>query len=111
MLIDGQLVESESGQWLESVNPADEQPIGRVPLGSAADMDRAVAAAERAQRAWARLPIAERAAGLRRLADAIDAEAESLARLEARDTGNTLATMLTDVKGAAERLRYAAGLG
>jgi betaine-aldehyde dehydrogenase len=111
MLIDGQLVESESGQWLESLNPADEQPIGRVPLATAADMNRAVAAAERAQPAWARLPIADRAASLRRLADAIDADAPALARLEARDTGNTVGTMLNDVKGAAERLRYAAGLG
>jgi betaine-aldehyde dehydrogenase len=111
MLIDGELVESEGGQWLESVNPADERPIGRVPMGTAADMDRAVAAAERAQVSWARLPIPERAAALRELAAAIDAEAESLARLESRDTGNTLATMLADVKHSAERLRYAAGLG
>jgi hypothetical protein len=46
MLIGGELVESQSGEWLESVNPATEDIIGKVPLGAAADVNRAVAAAE-----------------------------------------------------------------
>ena len=46
MLIGGELVESRDGQWLESINPADESALGRVPLGSAADMNAAVEAAE-----------------------------------------------------------------
>ena len=45
MLIGGELVESQSGEWLESVNPANEELIGKVPLGAAADDHRAVAAA------------------------------------------------------------------
>jgi betaine-aldehyde dehydrogenase len=110
MLIDGELVESVDGGWLESINPANEQPLGRVPMGSAADMQRAVAAAEAAQPAWAALPIAQRAALLNRLADAVSAEAEGIARLEAMDTGNTLGPMLQDVRSAADRIRYAAGL-
>ena len=63
MLVGGELVESASGEWLESINPADETPLGRVPMGSAADMNAAVAAAEKAQPAWAALSMAQRAAG------------------------------------------------
>jgi len=43
MLIGGELVPSESGQWLESVNPATEETLGHVPQGTAADVSRAVA--------------------------------------------------------------------
>lgn len=42
MLIGGELVYSESGEWLPSVNPAIEEEIGRTPAGSAADVARAV---------------------------------------------------------------------
>jgi betaine-aldehyde dehydrogenase len=110
MLIDGELVESIDGGWLESINPANERPIGRVPMGTAADIQRAVAAAEKAQPAWAALSMAQRAAALNRLADAVMAEAESIARVEAIDTGNTIGPMLQDVRSAADRIRYAAGL-
>ena len=61
MLIGGELVESKDGGWLESINPANEEPIGRVPMGSKADMDAAVAAAEKAQPAWAALAMSARA--------------------------------------------------
>ena len=52
MLIGGELVESQSGERLESVNPATEDIIGKVPLGAAADVNRAVAAAEAAAPPW-----------------------------------------------------------
>ena len=42
MLIGGKLVESTSGAWDECINPANEQPIGRVPAGTKEDVDRAV---------------------------------------------------------------------
>jgi betaine-aldehyde dehydrogenase len=111
MLIDGELVESVDGGWLESVNPADEEAIGRVPMGTAADMRLAVAAGQRAQPAWAALPMTQRTVLLNRLADSIMVEAEGIARLEAMDTGNTIGPMLADVRSAADRIRYAAGLG
>jgi len=111
MLIDGQMVESRSGAWLESINPADETPLGRVPMGDAADMNAAVAAARKAQPAWARLPIPERVKYLNKLAQSIDADADAIARLEALDTGNILGPMRRDVVDAAERIRFAAGYG
>src|SRR5579872_5059389 len=90
MLIGGELVESREGKWLESINPADETTLGRVPLGSAADMDAAVEAAEKAQPAWAALSMAQRASYIHKLGDAILARAEEIARIECLDTGNTL---------------------
>ena len=110
MLIGGELVESRDGQWLESINPADESVLGRVPLGSAADMAAAVDAAAAAQPAWAALSMAQRAAYIHKLGDAILARTEEIAKLESMDTGNTIGPMRRDVNTAVDRMRFAAGL-
>lgn len=110
MLIDGKMVESVDGQWLDSINPADESLLGRVPLGTRNDMNLAVAAAAKAQPAWAALPMSRRAEYVKALADAIAPRAEEFAHVEALDTGNTLAPMRGDVKNAIERIHFAAGL-
>lgn len=111
MLIGGELVESLGGKWLESINPANEEVIGKVPLGTAADVEAAVTAARAAQPAWAALDIRERAGFIQRLADALAARGDEIAALEARDTGNTIGPMRRDVDTAVERMRLAAGLG
>ncbi|MEN1550575.1 aldehyde dehydrogenase family protein, partial [Pseudomonas aeruginosa] len=53
LLIDGELVESEGAGWVDSINPANEQIIGRAPAGTRRDVERAVDAARRAWPAWA----------------------------------------------------------
>jgi acyl-CoA reductase-like NAD-dependent aldehyde dehydrogenase len=110
ILIGGELVESKDGGWLESINPADESPIGRVPMGTGADMNAAVAAAEAAQPEWAALSMAQRAEFINKLGTAILARTEEIAKLESLDTGNTLGPMRRDVKTAVDRMRFAAGL-
>jgi betaine-aldehyde dehydrogenase len=110
MLIGGDLVESKSGQWLESINPADETALGRVPMGNAEDMGDAVAAADKAQPAWAALSMAQRAEYIHKLGDAILKRGDEIARIESLDTGNTLGPMKRDVRTAVERMRFAAGL-
>jgi aldehyde dehydrogenase (NAD+)/betaine-aldehyde dehydrogenase len=110
MLIGGELVESKEGGWLESINPADESQLGRVPMGSAADMAAAVEAAEKAQPAWATLSMAQRAEYIHKLGDALIARTEEIAKIESLDTGNTIGPMRRDVKTAVDRMRFAAGL-
>ena len=111
MLIDGELVASESGKWMDSINPANEELLGRVPLGTKKDMDRAVAAAEKAQPAWAALPVSKRAEYLHKLSDGLAARAEEILQVEVMDTGNTIYKMRDDVSKAIEQLKYFAGLG
>lgn len=111
MLIGGELVESSGGGWIDSINPANESLIGKVPRGTAADVDRAVQAAEAAQVGWAELSVAERSGYLTKLADALAARADDLLTLEVADTGNSITGMKGDVTACIERLRYFAGLG
>lgn len=111
MLIDGELTESESGKRYESINPCDASVLGTVPEANETDVNRAVAAAERAQKDWGRLPIRERGDYLRRLAMALREHADALLDIEVRDTGNTIAEMTHDVANGANQLDYYAGLG
>jgi betaine-aldehyde dehydrogenase len=111
MLIGGKLVGSESGRWMESVNPATEEVIGRTPEGTAKDVNMAVEAAEKAQPEWAALPISKRADYLHKLSDGMAKRADEILRVEVMDTGNTIFKMRDDVGKAIGQLKFFAGLG
>src|SRR4051812_17097478 len=102
MLIGGELTASESGQWLESINPANEEKLGDVPQGSAADVNRAVTAAEEAHPAWAALEGKDRAKLVKKLAAKLRERADEILRIEVVDTGNTISKMRADVATAGD---------
>lgn len=110
MLIDGALVESESKEWLESIDPATEESIGRVPAGDERDIASAVAAAERAWPAWHEMGVSGRAEALRAMGRLMLERAEEILEVEVRDTGNTITPMRNDVRVGVEGLNYYAGL-
>ncbi|HTI67281.1 MAG TPA: aldehyde dehydrogenase family protein [Caulobacteraceae bacterium] len=85
--IGGQWVEPVEAKLATVVNPATEQPSGRVALGSAADVDRAVAAAKAAFPAWSRTSRQERIALLERIADAYRRRIEDLAEAITEEMG------------------------
>ncbi|WP_431521181.1 aldehyde dehydrogenase family protein [Citricoccus muralis] len=74
----------------EVLNPATGQLVGKTPVHTEADLDRAVATARQAQRDWAARSHAERSEALNRAADAIEASAEALAGLLSREQGKPL---------------------
>lgn len=93
MLIGGRWVESGSGKWRDVTSPAHRgRLLARVPEADAADVDRAVTAAQEAWPAWRDQHFAARQRQLLRIADAVESNAEALARLTAVDTGNALRT-------------------
>ena len=110
MHIGGQWLAAASGAELESIDPTTEQVLGTVPDGGAEDVEAAVAAAREAAPAWRDLGWKRRAVLLRELAARIAEQAEDLARLDVRDSGNPLAGMRTDITGAVEELDYYAGI-
>lgn len=111
MYIGGQFVPGSDGQWIDSVNPGTEEVHGRVPVGTVADVNRAVEAAEVAQPGWAALSVWERRDLLRKLGAAMRARAAQILPLEAADTGNTISSLARDVEVAANYLDYFSGLG
>lgn len=92
-------------------NPARRsEVVGWVALGGAGHVDAAVTAAEQAFPAWARLPVAERAARLAGAADVLERDAAGLARLLTREQGKVLWESGVDVGGAAHILRWYVGV-
>jgi betaine-aldehyde dehydrogenase len=110
MLIGGELVAAADGSSREVVDPASERVVARVPEGSAADVDAAVAAAAVAFPGWRDVPITRRAEVLGRLADTIERHGEELAWIDTIDNGSPIAVMRGDYLLAVEQLRYFAGL-
>ncbi|MEO7059980.1 MAG: aldehyde dehydrogenase [Lapillicoccus sp.] len=86
--IGGERVASDS--TFVSVSPIDEAVIATLSAGGTAEVDRAVRAAREAFPAWAAMPVAERSAILRRVADLVESRVEDLAVVETRDNGSLL---------------------
>lgn len=108
--IDGRFEPPASGEWFDTVNPYTGEAWARIARGNAADVDRAVEAAKRAQPAWAGLTATARGKALTRLAELIEANSEELARTEVRDNGKLYTEMSGQTKYMAEWYRYYGGL-
>jgi aldehyde dehydrogenase (NAD+) len=110
LFIDGEWLAPVSGQTFPTIDPATEEPIQEVARGCAADVDRAVRAAERALRGpWRDMSPAERGGLLLRLAERIGAAREELAALETADMGKPIGQARGDVDGVVATLVYNAG--
>jgi aldehyde dehydrogenase (NAD+)/betaine-aldehyde dehydrogenase len=111
LFIGGEFVDAVDGATIEVLSPHDNSKIADVAEAKAADIDRAVTAAQKAFPAWSHAPAAERGLLLLRLADAIEANAEELAQLESQDTGHPQRdTRLLDVPRTAVTFRYFGGM-
>ncbi|MBP3437759.1 MAG: aldehyde dehydrogenase family protein [Sutterella sp.] len=110
LLINGEWVDAQNGATFETFNPATGEKLADCADASAADVDRAVAAARAAFPAWSAVPPAARAAKLLRIADLIDENAALLAETETRDNGKPIReTILVDVPLSSDHFRYFAG--
>ncbi len=107
--IDGEYVDSLAGGRLTVVNPATGTVLCEVSAGTAADIDRAVAAAKRsfAARVWSRKAPRDRAAVMANFARLIEANAEKFALLDTLCMGKPIRDMVTiDVPAAATNFAY-----
>ena len=104
LLIDGALVDGDAE--MDVINPATEAVLARCPRASQAQLDAAVAAAQRAFPAWRDTPIAERKAKLNAIADVIQANAADLARLLTQEQGKPIGDATGEAYGAAAFFRY-----
>jgi 5-carboxymethyl-2-hydroxymuconic-semialdehyde dehydrogenase len=102
--------EPGDGGSFETRSPVDETLIASVSRGTAADIDRAAAAAKLAFPAWAALPGSERKRILHRIADQIEARAEEIALCECWDTGQAWRFMSKAALRGAENFRFFADL-
>ena len=110
LLIDGKWVASVSGQTIDVINPCDGKSFTQIDRGNAADIDLAVAAAQRAlDGAWGKMTATERGRILMRFGELIVKNAEEVARIEARDTGKPLSVARADIVAVARYFEYYGG--
>ena len=111
LFINGEFVNAVDGATIDVLNPHDASTLARVAEAKAADVDRAVDAAQAAFPKWSRLAAAERGRLLLKLADRIEDKADELARVETLDTGHPIRDARhIDVARTAACFRYFGGM-
>lgn len=104
LLINGALV--EGALKLEVINPATGKPFVTVERADAEQLEEAVAAAKAAAPGWAALSCAARGEYLAKLADAIDADKDEIAKLLTTEQGKPLKQAMGEVIGGVYQLRH-----
>jgi len=94
------------GGELVDADPVSNATYAHAARGSAADVDRAVAAARGAVPAWSRISDRERATVLNRIADAVEAAHDRLAAFESYDSGLPITQARGQARRAAENFHY-----
>ena len=90
LYIDGSWVDSTGEGSIEVINPANEEIIGSVPVGSAADVEAAVAAAKAAFPEWSKASVEDRVDYLNKLSLAIKERTEELTELITSEVGTPI---------------------
>ena len=90
LYINGSWVESTGEGSIEVINPTNEETIGSVPVGSAADVEAAVAAAKAAFPDWSKTSVEDRIGYLNMLSQAIKGRTEELTELITSEVGTPI---------------------
>ncbi len=105
--IDGALVPPVSGQYIDNINPSTGQVFGQIPQSNADDVEKAVAASNKAFKSWSTMPIEGRSRILTRIADLIEEKHEALAQAESADNGKPLwLAKKVDIPRASANFRF-----
>jgi malonate-semialdehyde dehydrogenase (acetylating) / methylmalonate-semialdehyde dehydrogenase len=108
--IGGRWVNSTSPAGLELANPATGESLGRTPSGSAAEVDAAVQAAQRAFAPWRLTPAADRIQYLFKLKVLLEDHIDELASLITIENGKTLAESRAELRRGIENVEVACGI-
>jgi betaine-aldehyde dehydrogenase/aminobutyraldehyde dehydrogenase len=109
MFIAGEWRDAETGETTDVINPANEEVIANVPKGTTGDVDAAVAAARAAFEEWQFTTPAERSTMLYKFADAVEAHADELARIESANVGKPMSVAAFDLEFGIDNMRFFAG--
>ena len=98
--------DGESGRRIEVLNPANEEVIGTVAHATIADLDAALAAAERGFAHWRKVGAFERSKTMRKAADLLRARADDIARVMTLEQGKPLAEAKMEIMAGADTIDW-----
>jgi len=109
-MIGGEPAESTSAEWFEVRNPATGEVVETVPKGTVEDVQRAVAAAEKALPEWSALASSRRGEILHKAVHLIQEHESELAKLLTEEQGKPLSESVRELRRFAHTLEHYAGL-
>jgi malonate-semialdehyde dehydrogenase (acetylating)/methylmalonate-semialdehyde dehydrogenase len=108
--IDGQWRKSSAAEYLEVVNPATNDVLGKVPLSPAAEVNEAALAASEAYDQWRRTPATDRIQHLFKLKNLLEEDFEEIARTITLECGKTIGESRGEMRRAIENVEVACGI-
>lgn len=102
LFIDGEWLDGQGRKTQPLINPATEEVLGQLPHATPADLDRALAGAQRAWGEWRGLLPVQRGKVLRKAADLIRGRAEEIARIATLEMGKSIHETRIEVQASAE---------
>src|SRR5471030_1338509 len=111
LLIDGEWVESQTTEWRDIVNPATQEVLAQVPFATAAEVDAAVAAAQKAFQTWRHTPIGARMRIMLKLQALIREHSKRIAVVLSAEQGKTIADAEGDIFRGLEVVEHACSIG
>jgi succinate-semialdehyde dehydrogenase/glutarate-semialdehyde dehydrogenase len=111
LLIDGEWLDSASRGYQDVVNPVDGSVLGQLPLAGVPELDRALAAAERAYRSWKKTTAHERYLALRKVSALVRERYKFMGELITLDQGKPLGEGIGEAKNAADHIDWYAEEG
>src|ERR1700744_4013660 len=102
LFVDGAWTKAAAGRFLDVMNPATGEPVGKVAHADKADLDRALEAADKGFRAWRKVSAFDRSKVMRKAANLLRERADAIAPLLTMEQGKPLAEAKGEVLAAAD---------
>jgi succinate-semialdehyde dehydrogenase / glutarate-semialdehyde dehydrogenase len=102
----GEWVDADDKSTVDVTNPANGEKLGTVPMCGAAETERAIAAADKAQKTWRDVPAKQKAAVLRKLNDLMLANTDDLALIMTSEQGKPMAEAKGEIAYAASFIEW-----
>ncbi|QKZ03023.1 CoA-acylating methylmalonate-semialdehyde dehydrogenase [Pseudomonas eucalypticola] len=111
LLIDGEWVQSQASEWRDIVNPATQQVLAKVPFATQAEVDAAVAAAQKAYVGWRNTPVGARMRIMLKFQALIREHSKRIAQTLSAEQGKTQADAEGDIFRGLEVVEHACSIG
>lgn len=108
--INGQWQPSSAADYLDVVNPATQEILGRVPLSPGSDVAAAARSAADAFADWRRIPVTQRIQYLFKMKDLLEAHFEEISRIITLECGKTIGESRGEIRRAIENVEVACGM-
>ena len=108
--INGSWVDSSTSKTMDVISPLDGNLLSRVPMSSAADLDKAVSAAQAAFPSWSKTPIKERVQVFFRYKVLLEKHLIELAELCSKENGKTYSESVAEIEKCIELTEFATSL-